>query len=169
MVPVPFHQQLMGSCMLRISKEHNAATRFFFFAFFSSSIRGRSVQVQPTNVIVLLYRVTHCVSSCRLHNLDLPIIIKQQLRRIPTLSCGPRTTKLAIMILIGDSCHKNRQKFKLKLQKVFDFERMYLRPKNAKPSIFLLRFHLDLNKPFFSAQTDPCSSATRPYISHTKN
>ena len=37
MVPVPFHQQLMGSCMLRISKEHNAATRatttrIFFFA-----------------------------------------------------------------------------------------------------------------------------------------
>ena len=68
-----------------------------------------------------------------------------------------------------DSYSKSRQKSNLMLQKDFDFEsRMYLTPKNAKPSIFVLRFHLDLNKPFFSAQTDVCFTATRPYISHTK-
>ena len=69
-----------------------------------------------------------------------------------------------------ESYFKSRHKSSIMLQKDFDSEsRMYLRPKkNAKPSIFVLRFHLDLNKPFFSAQTDVCFNATRPYISHTK-
>ena len=167
----------MGSCMLRISKEHNAATRFFFFAFFfSSPIRGRSVQVQPTNVIVLLYRVTHCIPSCRLRNLDLSIIIKQQLWRIPTLLCGSRTTTLMMMmisirqvrIMIPISKADRNPALCCKKILILKVECTWGQKKNAKPSIFVLRFHLDLNKPFFSAQTDVCFTATRPFISHTK-
>ena len=86
MVPVPFHQQLMGSCMLRISKEHNAATSdegsdFFLcwdrfevvrpsrlFSFYSSlttNVSGSLLSAEDIQVWYFLYDVWHLLLFCK--------------------------------------------------------------------------------------------------------